>query len=464
MAAPTRVARVQLPTAFGTFDLHAFKSSAGFIHLALVAGEIGDGKSVLTRVHSECLTGDVLGSLRCDCGVQLATAMRAIRAEGRGVLLYVTGHEGRGIGLIDKLRAYLAQDDGADTVDANLHLGLPVDNRDYSEAAEVLEAIGVRSVRLMTNNPSKVDGLGACGIEVEAVRGITIAPNARTLRYLQTKRDRLGHRAPLGSPLEEVAAIVPDVSSLIGTARPHARRPYVVIKYAQSIDGRIATTTGDSRWISGEEERVLSHAMRAACDGIMVGVGTVLNDDPQLTVRLVPGPSPTRIVLDSELRSPPSSRVFDRSAPTLAITTERSDARARAELRERDVAVHVVTSGPAGVDMEAAMQLLSELGIATLLVEGGQRVITSLLRTKCADRVVVALAPVFLGRGVEAVGDLGVERVTGGVALTNRSVVLAGKDVVVTFDVTNSRHDSPAGVMPARALEDLLSTRRHHVD
>ncbi|MDQ3981911.1 MAG: GTP cyclohydrolase II [Actinomycetota bacterium] len=441
--APTEVARVQLPTAFGTFDLRAFKTPAGFVHLALVAGDIGDGASVLTRVHSECLTGDALGSLRCDCGVQLAAAMRAIRAEGRGVLLYVTGHEGRGIGLIDKLRAYLEQDRGADTIDANLHLGLPVDNRDYGEAADVLGQIGVRTVRLITNNPRKITGLTDAGIEVESVRAIPVAANDRTVSYLQTKRDRLGHGSPLGPPLQELS-VVPDVASLIGRVRPKARRPYVAIKYAQSMDGRIATATGDSRWISSQEERAMSHAMRARCDGIMVGVGTVLNDDPQLTVRLVPGPSPTRVVLDSKLQSPLTSRVFDGDAPTVVITTERSASEQREEVRSRDVAVHLVAAGPGGVDIRAALALLSNLGMSSLLVEGGQRVITSLLRARCGDRVIVALAPIVLGTGIDGVGDLDTERVRDGLSLTDRYVTLAGSDVIVASDVVYPGADSDA--------------------
>ena len=449
-----QVARVQLPTAFGTFDLRAFQMPTGLVYLALVAGDIGRGESVLTRVHSECLTGDALGSLRCDCGVQLSAALRAIRAEGRGVLLYVTGHEGRGIGLIDKLRAYFEQDHGADTVDANLHLGLPVDSRDYSQAAEVLKQIGVRSVRIITNNPRKVSGLMDAGIEIEAVRGMPVAANGHTVRYLQTKRDRLGHGAPLGPPIQAVSSSVPDVSSLIGIP-PHTARPYVVVKYAQSIDGRIATATGDSRWISSEEERAMSHAMRARCDGIMVGVGTVLNDDPQLTVRLVPGPSPRRVVLDSTLRSPLTARVFDNAAPTVVITTEASDREKRAELRARDVAVHVVREGPGGVDVGAAISLVGKLGMSSLLVEGGQRIITSLLRAQAADRIIVAMAPMVLGRGVEGVGDLGVALVTEGISLTNRSVALAGTDVVIAFDVRYALDGSDAG-----ELQDVVARSR----
>ncbi|MDQ4024724.1 MAG: RibD family protein, partial [Actinomycetota bacterium] len=249
--------------------------------------------------------------------------------------------------------------------------------------------------------------------------------------------------------LQEVLSAAPDVSSLLGIPRTHGNRPYVVVKYAQSMDGRIATATGDSRWISSQEERAMSHAMRARCDGIMVGVGTVLNDDPQLTVRLVPGPSPTRIVLDSKLQSPIASRVFDDGAPTLAITTERSDPDRREDLRARDVAVHVVAAGPGGVDIRAALALLSKLGMSSLLVEGGQRVITSLLRARCADRVIVALAPTVLGSGIDGVGDLETERVTDGISLTDRYVTLAGSDVIVASDVAYPNAGSGANATAA---------------
>jgi GTP cyclohydrolase II len=432
---PSEVARAQLPTPFGTFELRAFNTTSGFVYLALVAGNVGDGGSVLTRVHSECLTGDALGSLRCDCGTQLRAALRAIRAEGRGVLLYATGHEGRGIGLLEKLRAYFEQDHGADTVDANLQLGLPVDGRDYSDAADVLKQIGIRSVHLITNNPRKVTGLRDAGIAVESVRALPVAANGRTLRYLQTKRDRLNHRSPLGAPLQEVLSAAPDISSLLGTPRPHANRPYVVVKYAQSMDGRIATANGDARWISSEEERVVSHALRARCDGIMVGLGTVLNDDPQLTVRLVAGPSPTRVILDSKLGAPFQARVFDETAPTIVMTTDGADPESRHALRARGVAVRVAPAGRAGVDTQAALTLLAEMGISSLLVEGGQRVITSLLRAGCVDRVIVALAPIMLGKGIDGVGDLDIVRVADGISLTNRSVYLAGNDVLIACDV-----------------------------
>src|SRR5918911_1056382 len=143
-------AQLPLGTAFGEFELHAFELPHGHVYLALVRGDLRDGRSILTRLHSECLTGDALGSLRCDCGVQLRAAARAITAEGRGVLLYATGHEGRGIGLVNKLRAYMLQDDGLDTFEANRHLGFPAEARSYLEVAASLHALGVRTVRLLT--------------------------------------------------------------------------------------------------------------------------------------------------------------------------------------------------------------------------------------------------------------------------------------------------------------------------
>src|SRR5215212_9462297 len=143
LSVPLEAVAAAIPTSYGEFLARAFESPSGHVHVALVFGEIGDGESLLTRVHSECLTGDAFGSLRCDCGVQLRSALRNVAAEGRGVVLYLNGHEGRGIGLVNKLRAYVEQDAGADTVDANLRLGLPVDGRSYVEAAQVLAALGV---------------------------------------------------------------------------------------------------------------------------------------------------------------------------------------------------------------------------------------------------------------------------------------------------------------------------------
>ena len=191
-----RVVSTRLPTAHGEFTAHGFRSgSDGSEHIALVHGDITTG-TPLVRVHSECLTGDVFGSLRCDCGPQLDAAQAAVVAAGSGVIVYVRGHEGRGIGLVDKLRAYAAQDAGADTVDANSDLGLPVDARDYTHAAQMLRDLGVESVRLLSNNPAKVSALTSLGVEVVERVGLPAQVTTDNLRYLRTKRDRMGHDLP----------------------------------------------------------------------------------------------------------------------------------------------------------------------------------------------------------------------------------------------------------------------------
>lgn len=188
-----RVVETELPTAFGTFRLIVYEDAVEpYAHLALVKGDVRGRERVLVRVHSQCLTGDVLHSLRCDCGVQLKRALEMIAEEGRGVLLYMR-QEGRGIGITNKIRAYALQDEGLDTVQANEALGFPPDLRDYGIGAQILSDLGLSSIRLLTNNPRKIVGLRGFGLEVVERVPIVVRPNRRNLRYLVTKRDRLGH-------------------------------------------------------------------------------------------------------------------------------------------------------------------------------------------------------------------------------------------------------------------------------
>ncbi|MFE4463171.1 bifunctional 3,4-dihydroxy-2-butanone-4-phosphate synthase/GTP cyclohydrolase II [Nocardia tengchongensis] len=189
-----QVAEAKLPTEFGEFRAIGYESEYDDAeHVALVMGDIGDGADVLVRVHSECLTGDAFGSLRCDCGPQLDAAMQLIAEQGRGVLLYMRGHEGRGIGLLHKLQAYQLQDSGADTVDANLDLGLPADARDYGIGAQILVDLGITSMRLLTNNPDKRAGIEGYGLSISERVAMPVRANKHNLRYLRTKRDRMGH-------------------------------------------------------------------------------------------------------------------------------------------------------------------------------------------------------------------------------------------------------------------------------
>ena len=197
-----RVAEARIPMAYGEFRAIGYSSDLDHRqHVALVAGElvdgrVADGDDLLVRVHSECLTGDVFGSMRCDCQAQLDASLAAVAAAGRGVVLYVRGHEGRGIGLLQKLKAYQLQDAGADTVDANLSQGLPADARDYGTGAQILVDLGVRSMRLLTNNPAKRAALQGYGLRIAERVPLQVHPTPDNLRYLRTKRDRMGHDLP----------------------------------------------------------------------------------------------------------------------------------------------------------------------------------------------------------------------------------------------------------------------------
>lgn len=189
-----RIGSARVPTQWGEFECVAYRSTIdGIEHLAFVRGDVNNDTPVLTRVHSECLTGDVFGSLRCDCGDQLATALQLIAQDGRGVLVYLRGHEGRGIGIGHKIRAYSLQDQGVDTVDANTQLGLPVDSREYGIGAQILADLGATQLRLMTNNPAKYGGITGYGLRVVERVPIIITMTDENRAYLSTKRDRLGH-------------------------------------------------------------------------------------------------------------------------------------------------------------------------------------------------------------------------------------------------------------------------------
>ena len=403
-----RLSNARLPTRIGTFDAIAFSDShSGTEPIALVHGDVAGRDAPLVRLHSECWTGDVLGSLRCDCGEQLGRALTAIVAEGAGVLLYLR-QEGRGIGLANKLRAYTLQDGGLDTVAANAALGLPVDAREYGAAAAILAELGLERVRLMTNNPGKAAALEAHGIRVERVP-LPALPNPVNRPYLETKAARLGHVLPR-----------------------KAARPSVTVHYAQTIDGRLATRTGDSQWISGQESLVMAHALRASHAAVLVGAGTVAADDPRLTARLVEGPSPVRVVLDSTLRlSPHASVVTDGAAPTILATTDLAPVDRRREFAQHAVEVLVLPSTPDGrVDIGSLLDELGARGMATLLVEGGASVITAMIRERRVSRLVVSIAPLVLGEGIAAVGDLDILRLRDALSFRRASFSQLGPDVI----------------------------------
>ncbi|HXF63333.1 MAG TPA: GTP cyclohydrolase II [Caldilineaceae bacterium] len=403
----TRTTSARIPTAAGVFQLcHFIDTRHQKEHLALVMGEVAGQAGVLVRVHSECFTGDVLGSQRCDCGEQLHRAMRLIAQEGAGVLIYLR-QEGRGIGLEQKLRAYNLQDQGYDTVDANLMLGHQADEREYSAAAAILADLQVRSIRLMTNNPAKIDHLTELGIRIEARVALEATVTRDNAAYLATKVERMRHLLNLPAVINGngnyATPLSPQVEGqlerLKGAAARHVARtgrPFVTLSYAQSLDGSIGAATGGPLALSGPEALRVTHALRAAHDAILVGIGTVLADDPRLTVRLVEGPDPQPVVVDSHLRLPAGARLL--SNPKRPWIAHLNGAPLAGEkLSERGAKLLTMPADSAGeVDLDALLLSLGAQGIQTVMVEGGARIIASLLARRLVHYAVITIAPRFI--------------------------------------------------------------------
>jgi 3,4-dihydroxy 2-butanone 4-phosphate synthase/GTP cyclohydrolase II len=441
----------RIPTDVGEFTLCLYHNNTDDKeHLALVAGNVDQttagGPPVLARVHSECFTGDVLGSLRCDCGPQLAAAMRLIAAEGRGVILYMR-QEGRGIGLLEKLRAYTLQDMGYDTVDANLLLGHQPDPRDYRVAAEILKDLGITTLRLMTNNPAKIAGLEECGLAVIERVPLQATVHAENAHYLDTKVRRMRHLLQLESlPANGVSAHPPHPTTppaetdepwrdLMAAPPRRDGRPFVTLSYAQSLDGSITVRRGEQTFISGPEAGRLTHQLRARHDAILVGIGTVIADDPRLTVRLVRGPDPQPVVLDSRLRFPLAARMLRGERRPWIATTEAADPARQAALEAAGARIIRLPAGPDGmVSLPALLGHLDRLNVRSLMVEGGATVISRFLAEHLVDRLALTIAPMMLG-GLNAVSDLG--RLNGRVLprLARPRYQTLGKDVVLYGEV-----------------------------
>jgi GTP cyclohydrolase II len=388
--------------------LHLYGNGSNEDHVAFVLGNVAERQNVLTRVHSECFTGEVLGSLRCDCLAQLHLALQRIAEEGSGVLIYLR-QEGRGIGLLDKLRAYNLQDQGHDTVDANLLLGRDSDERTYDLAALMLRDLKIQSVRLLTNNPSKIEGLRTLGIPVSAREPLVAPPQAESAHYLQTKVQRMGHLIDLakshansGARHNGHATLPPDPVDEIAVCssgfRERHSQPFVTLCYAQSLDGCLSSSLGKPFALSGAETLTLAHRLRASHDGVMVGIGTVLSDNPRLTVRRVPGRNPQPIVLDSRLRIPLDCNLVRESNRLLVASVAGGPAERRREIEAAGATVLSTSASPDGrVNLANLMSHLSERGMRSIMVEGGVQVIRSLMAAQLVDYLVVTVAPRFIG-------------------------------------------------------------------
>jgi 3,4-dihydroxy 2-butanone 4-phosphate synthase/GTP cyclohydrolase II len=431
-----RMTAARIPTREGEFQLCYYGDAQdGKEHLALVLGNVAGQENVLVRIHSECFTGDVLGSLRCDCGSQLRRAMQLIAAEGCGVIVYLR-QEGRGIGLLDKLRAYNLQDEGYDTVDANLMLGHQADGRDYTAAALILQDLGIQSLRLLTNNPHKISHLQTAGLTITARVPLPAEVNPENLAYLKTKVEKMRHLLDLQPPLSANGHMLPE---WLPELRPQygrlPTRPTVTLSYAQSLDGSIAARRGQPTAISGPESLKLTHQLRANHDAILVGIGTVLADDPRLTVRLVPGKQPQPVVVDGRLRFPLNARLRHHPKPPLIVTTLQADPARQAVLEAAGLVVCRVEETRDGrVSLPALLAKLAEQGIGTVMVEGGAQIITSFLAAQLVDQMVITIAPRLLA-GLPAVGHLNGQSLP---HLFNPQYRQVGEDIVMVGEVVNS--------------------------
>lgn len=400
----------RLPTQFGEFQLAIFSNSTdNKEHLALLMGDISKKDDILVRVHSECYTGDVLGSKRCDCGQQLQRAMKMISEVGLGVILYLR-QEGRGIGLLEKLRAYNLQDQGYDTVEANLLLGHQVDERDYTIAVRILEALEIRSIQLLTNNPQKMDSLQKMGIRVTNRIPLHGEINSENAKYIQTKIDRLNHFPVQPGNIETSQwPIMKHVDNRLATAELFCQqheRPFVTLSYAQTLDGSIALEAGQRLEISNPLTYAFTHQLRANHEAILVGIGTVLADNPQLNVRLVTGANPQPIILDSQLRCPLDAKLLQNETLPWVITSEQADETRQAELEALGARVFRTSANQARrIDLNELLRFLAKHGIQRLMVEGGQQIITSFIQAGLIDQVVLTIAPMFVG-GLPAIGKL----------------------------------------------------------
>lgn len=455
-----RVVETVLPTRHGAFRMLGYRDTIGNEHVALVCGESFDdpaGPPPVVRLHSECLTGDALGSRRCDCGEQLDLAMALVAESGSGAVIYLRGHEGRGIGLVEKLRAYALQDGGLDTVDANTILGHPADARDYAAAAGILLDLGLHSIVLLSSNPAKQSAIEAFGVQVLDRRSLIVAERTENATYLATKRQRMHHDDPSDAGLwadllnGQVPAQAVSSSDRVLLHRygplasdgPHT----VIAQLAQSLDGFIASRTGQAHFVSGTQDREHLHRLRALVDAVVVGASTVLSDDPQLTVRSVLGENPTRVILDPSGRVPRDVGVFsDGAAPTLwvrAVVPQRASAPLgnTATLTAGVEMVDLPVDSSGQFEPRSVIQMLRGRGLGRVLVEGGGVTVSRFLDAGVLDRFYLTSAPLLIGDGVPGIRFDGEDSLANAIRPTVRRYQL-GDDVCSEIDFTGSANTS----------------------
>lgn len=378
-------------------------------HVALVKGSVSEQTGVPVRIHSECFTGDVLSSRRCDCRDQLHSSMSFIGNSECGVLIYLR-QEGRGIGLLEKLKAYNLQDQGFDTVDANIRLGHRPDERNYALAALILKDLKVRSVKIMTNNPNKISELSELGIRVDERIPIEVGHHHENAQYLKTKVEKMSHMLSLNprpKPVPGMLFLQRLVNRLAAARSQPGASPFVTVSYAQSIDGSIASRSSDALSLSCRKSLEMTHFLRSQHDCLLVGINTVLSDDPQLTVRYCEGPNPQPIILDSLLRFPLNARLLHGKGPApIILTTDRApeDRKRRLEALGARI-IPIRANAYHRVDLQNALKVIAASGYASVMVEGGASIIGQFLGRQLVNYCIVTIVPRLVG-GLKAIEDL----------------------------------------------------------
>lgn len=492
----------RIPTAKGVYDLALYSNNKDDKeHLVICIGGIDNIKSqevVDVRIHSECFTGDVLGSLRCDCGEQLQTALAHVCNKGFGVVLYLR-QEGRGIGLKEKLKAYNLQDNGYDTVEANVVLGHLPDERNYDVACRICEDLELKNINLLTNNPLKIQAMKSGGLHVENIVSMfpTIVSD-ETVKYLSTKILRMNHHLDLdsvastsrisaqsssrGSESDSNTSIVSNssvfevfndnnvivghVNSGIGSSNSsnnvvqkksnnrnyfrhiygpilrsrkrviEEQKPFVTLTYAQSMDGSIASKDRKPLRISGEKSMRMTHELRARHDCIVIGIGTVLSDNPQLTIRfgVKAKRPPVPVVLDTNLKFNVKCRLAQRNP--IIICGPDTDPERQTKIQElQNVGIRVLCNKldkNGRIDLKTAMEsLYKEYNMHRIMVEGGASVITNFLSSNVADACIITVAHTYIG-GLRAFENIDEKTQMSMPRLTNVANYLVEPDTIIT--------------------------------
>lgn len=414
-----------IPSKYGPFELSLFTTNQDDKeHLVLSYGAVQNSDNLLVRIHSECVTGDILGSLRCDCGEQLQISMSKIAIEGKGIIIYLR-QEGRGIGLVEKLKTYNLQDLGKDTIDANLALGHKEDERSYDVAVEILKDLQIKSMRLLTNNPKKIEALANHNLNITGRIPIKGPISSHNAFYLLTKIKKMQHF----SGEEELQELFDKCATTEKQCKP-----LVTLAYAQSLDGAISYHQKEKLILSSQESLVMTHKLRSQNDAILVGIGTVISDDPLLTVRYYQGKNPRVVILDSKLRMPLTAQVLKNPSPPLIFTTNNADLEKRKQLQKMNVEVITLDNNQGErINLNLMLEKLYNFGIHTVMVEGGREIITSFVNENQVDKVVITIAPVFIG-GVSALSKE-VNATHHFPELKNIIQYKLGKDIIIMGDI-----------------------------